>query len=71
MTHAPVVPRYGAGMARTDRVTWRRGIAGSWGGRLDPRRLPSGDTGAWRRVFETEDLAGRVFDAGGPPHPVG
>lgn len=52
-------------MARGDRVTWRLEIAGRWGGRLDPTWLPSGDTEAWRRIFETEDLAGRVFAAGG------
>lgn len=52
-------------MARGDRVTWRLEIAGRWGGRLDPTWLPSGDTDGWRRIFETEDLAGRVFAAGG------
>lgn len=48
-----------------DRVTWRLEITVGWGGRLDPTWLPSSGTEGWRRVFEGEDLAGRVFAAGG------
>lgn len=48
-----------------DRVTWRLELLVGWGTRLDPMWLPSGDTEGWRRIFEGEDLAGRVFAAGG------
>jgi hypothetical protein len=48
-----------------DRVTWRLELPGAWGGRLDPAWLPTGGQEGWRRVFEVEDLAARVFSAGG------
>jgi hypothetical protein len=48
-----------------DRVTWRLELPGAWGGRLDPAWLPTGGTEGWRRVFAGEDLAARVFSAGG------
>ncbi len=50
---------------RGERVTWRLELPGAWGGRLDPAWLPTGGTEGWRRVFEGEDLAARVFSAGG------
>lgn len=50
---------------RKDRVTWRLELLRGWGERLDPAWLPSGDTEGWRRIFETEDLAGRFCAAGG------
>ncbi|HEY6423626.1 MAG TPA: hypothetical protein VIY28_10360 [Pseudonocardiaceae bacterium] len=49
----------------SDRVTWRLELPGAWGGRLDPAWLPTSGTDSWRRVFEGEDLAARVFAAGG------
>lgn len=56
--------RYRPGMDG-DRVTWRLEILAGWGTRLDPAWLPTDGADTWRRVFEAEDLAGRVFAAGG------
>ena len=47
------------------RVTWRLEIFAGWGARLDPAWLPATNAEGWRRVFEGEDMAGRVFAAGG------
>lgn len=52
-------------MGSGDRVTWRLELPGAWGGRLDPAWLPTSGTEGWRRVFEGEDLAARVFSAKG------
>ncbi|MGH3938568.1 MAG: hypothetical protein ACRDTG_08005 [Pseudonocardiaceae bacterium] len=48
-----------------ERVTWRCELPGAWGGRLDPAWLPTGGQESWRRVFEGEDLAARMFSVGG------
>ncbi len=52
-----------------DRVTWRLEILAGWGMRLDPTWLPTDSADSWRGVFEAEDLAGRVFAAGGADLP--
>ena len=50
---------------RDGTVTWRLELPLSWGGRWDPSWLPTGDPESWRRIYVTEDRAGRVFAAGG------
>lgn len=47
------------------RVTWRLEIFAGWGMRLDPAWLPATSTEGWRRVFQGEDVAARVFASGG------
>jgi len=48
------------------RVTWRLELYAGWGARLDESWLPTSGTEEWRKIFEGEDMAGRVFAAGGP-----
>jgi hypothetical protein len=47
------------------RVTWRLELYAGWGARLDTSWLPTTGTEEWRKIFEGEDMAGRVFAAGG------
>lgn len=42
-------------------VTWRLAVPRAWSAGLDPEWLPRRGADGWRRVFQQEDTAGRVF----------
>lgn len=43
------------------RITWRLEVPTGWAAGLDPAWLPRSSGESWRRVFDQEDISGRVF----------